>query len=65
MFHAGAQGQARHPLCDRTASHVKKSIPILEAIQKGFNLSGSKKATNDMLFTVKTVSRAACLGGGD
>ncbi len=46
-------------LCDGTACHVKKSIPILEALQKHLGLSGKQTTTDDMLFTVETVS---CLG---
>lgn len=46
-------------LCDGTACHVKKSIPILEAIRKHLGLTAEKKTTNDMMFTVETVS---CLG---
>ena len=46
-------------ICDGTACHVRKSIPILEQIYKELNLSKSKKTTDDMLFTVETVS---CLG---
>lgn len=46
-------------LCDGTACHVKKSIPILEAIRTRLGLSEEKKTTSDMLFTVETVS---CLG---
>lgn len=46
-------------LCDGTACHVKNSIPILEALRARLNLSGDKKTTPDMLFTVETV---ACLG---
>ncbi len=46
-------------LCDGTACHVKKSIPILEALQKRLGLSDTNKTTADMLFTVETVS---CLG---
>ena len=46
-------------ICDGTACHVRKSIPILNAIKKALNLSGKKHTTDDMLFTVETVS---CLG---
>lgn len=46
-------------LCDGTACHVKKSIPILEALRKRLGLSETKSTTPDMLFTVETVS---CLG---
>ncbi|MFP4141370.1 MAG: NAD(P)H-dependent oxidoreductase subunit E [Planctomycetota bacterium] len=46
-------------LCDGTACHVKQSIPILEAIREKLGLDARKKTTDDMLFTVETVS---CLG---
>lgn len=46
-------------LCDGTACHVKKSIPILEALRKRLGLVGERQTTEDMLFTVETVS---CLG---
>lgn len=46
-------------LCDGTACHVKKSIPILDALRKRLSLSEAKPTTPDMLFTVETVS---CLG---
>ena len=46
-------------VCDGTACHVKKSIPILEALMKRLKLTEDKMTTPDMLFTVETVS---CLG---
>ena len=46
-------------VCDGTACHVRKSIPILEALRKELGLSESKKTTDDLQFTVETVS---CLG---
>lgn len=46
-------------ICDGTACHVRKSIPILEALKKDLQLTGKKTTTDDMLFTVETVS---CLG---
>ncbi len=46
-------------VCDGTACHVKKSIPIVEAIQKKLNINEEKNTTDDMLFTLETVS---CLG---
>lgn len=46
-------------VCDGTACHVRKSTPILEAFQKELGLSSKKHTTDDMLFTVETVS---CLG---
>jgi len=46
-------------VCDGTACHVKNSIPIVEAIQKKLGLNDSKHTTDNMLFTLETVS---CLG---
>lgn len=46
-------------ICDGTACHVRKSIPILNALQKELCLSDKKHTTDDLLFTVETVS---CLG---
>lgn len=46
-------------ICDGTACHVRKSIPILEEFRKILNVDEKKTTTDDMLFTVETVS---CLG---
>ena len=46
-------------VCDGTACHVRKSMPILEALYKELGLSKMKHTTEDMIFTVETVS---CLG---
>ena len=46
-------------VCDGTACHVRKSMPILEALYKELGLSKKKHTTDDMVFTVETVS---CLG---
>lgn len=46
-------------ICDGTACHVRKSIPILEALRKELSLTKEKNTTDDLLFTVETVS---CLG---
>lgn len=46
-------------VCDGTACHVRKSIPVLEAINKELGLGKKQHTTEDMLFTVETVS---CLG---
>ena len=46
-------------ICDGTACHVRKSIPILERLRKELGLSESKVTTDNLLFTVETVS---CLG---
>ena len=46
-------------VCDGTACHVRKSIPILEKLRSELGLSESKQTTDDLNFTVETVS---CLG---
>lgn len=46
-------------ICDGTACHVRKSIPILERLRSELGLSPGKPTTDDLLFTVETVS---CLG---
>ena len=46
-------------ICDGTACHVRDSLPILKAIYKELNLNEKKNTTDDMFFTVETVS---CLG---
>jgi len=46
-------------VCDGTACHVRKSIPILERLRKDLGLTEKKSTTDDLGFTVETVS---CLG---
>lgn len=46
-------------VCDGTACHVRGSVPILEEFRKQLQLSATKHNTDDMLFTLETVS---CLG---
>ncbi len=46
-------------VCDGTACHVRKSIPILERLRKELNVTAERPTTEDLLFTVETVS---CLG---
>jgi NADH-quinone oxidoreductase subunit E len=46
-------------LCDGTACHVKQSLPILEALRAKLHVSEEKPTTQDLMFTVETVS---CLG---
>ena len=58
-FSFEAKGKYVIKVCDGTACHVKKSAPILEALYKALGLSKKKHTTEDMLFTVETVS---CLG---
>lgn len=46
-------------VCDGTACHVRGSQPILDRLRTELNLSESKTTTEDLNFTVETVS---CLG---
>ena len=46
-------------VCNGTACHVRKSVAILERLYSELGLSGEKATTDDMLFTLETVS---CLG---
>ncbi len=46
-------------VCDGTACHVRNSIPILERLRSELGLSEKKSTTDDLGFTVETVS---CLG---
>ena len=58
-FSLEAKGKYVIKVCDGTACHVRKSIPILEKLRSELGLSEQKKTTDDQLFTVETVS---CLG---
>lgn len=46
-------------LCDGTACHVKGSTTILDALYEKLNIKPDRDSTDDMMFTVETVS---CLG---
>ena len=46
-------------ICDGTACHIRKSIPILTRLRERLSLSETKHTTDDLMFTVETVS---CLG---
>ena len=58
-FSFDAKGKYVIKVCDGTACHVRKSGPIMDAFYKTLGLSPKKHTTDDMLFTVETVS---CLG---
>jgi NADH-quinone oxidoreductase subunit E len=53
------KGQYVVRICDGTACHVKGSIKILDAIREKLRLKEGTTTTDDMLFTIETVS---CLG---
>ncbi len=46
-------------ICDGTACHVRKSVPILNKLRETLGLSEEKTTTDDLMFTIETVS---CLG---
>ncbi len=58
-FSLEPKGEHIIKICDGTACHVRKSIPILNALRKELGLSESKHTTDDKMFTLETVS---CLG---
>jgi NADH-quinone oxidoreductase subunit E len=58
-FSLDPKGKYVIKICDGTACHVRKSIPILERLRSDLGLSEKKSTTDDLLFTVETVS---CLG---
>lgn len=58
-FSFEAKGKYVIKVCDGTACHVRQSTPVLEALWKALGLSRKKHTTDDMMFTVETVS---CLG---
>lgn len=58
-FSLQPKGKYLIKVCDGTACHVRKSVPILETLRKDLGLSDKKHTTDDMEFTVDIVS---CLG---
>ena len=58
-FSIEPKGKFEIKCCDGTACHVKKGIAVIEALQKELGLGKDKHTTDDMLFTLETVS---CLG---
>lgn len=46
-------------VCDGTACHVRKSVPVKEALMKKLELNDKKHTTDDMMFSIEVVS---CLG---
>lgn len=58
-FSFDAKGKFILKVCDGTACHVRKSMDILNQLYKELGLSKEKHTTDDMMFTLETVS---CLG---
>ena len=59
QFSLQPKGKYEIKVCDGTACHVRRSIPILERLYSELGLSPEKATTDDMMFTLETVS---CLG---
>lgn len=59
QFSLDPKGKYEVKVCDGTACHVRGSMPVLNAINAKLKLSEGKFTTDDMLFSVETVS---CLG---
>ena len=58
-FYFEPKGKYVIKVCDGTACHVRKSVPVKEALMKELGLNAKKHTTDDMMFTIETVS---CLG---
>lgn len=58
-FSLDPKGKYIIKICDGTACHVRKSIPVLDRFRQELGLSEDKVTTDDLMFTVETVS---CLG---
>lgn len=58
-FSLEAKGKYVIRCCDGTACHVRGSQPILQCLYEELGLSETKHTTDDLNFTVETVS---CLG---
>jgi NADH-quinone oxidoreductase subunit E len=59
QFSLEAKGKYVIRVCDGTACHVRSSEPVKNAIRKKLGLMSGKQTTQDMRFTLETVS---CLG---
>jgi len=59
QFSLEPKGKYEIRLCDGTACHVRRSIPVLQAIRQKLKLAPGEKTTKDLRFSVETVS---CLG---
>ena len=58
-FSLNPKGKHIIKLCDGTACHVKKSTSILDALSARLKLTDDKRTSEDLMFTLETVS---CLG---
>ncbi|MEI6519323.1 MAG: NAD(P)H-dependent oxidoreductase subunit E [bacterium] len=59
QFSLEPKGKYEIKLCDGTACHVRRSIPVLQAIREKLKLAPGETTTKNLRFSVDTVS---CLG---
>jgi NADH-quinone oxidoreductase subunit E len=59
QFSLEPKGKYEIRVCDGTACHVRRSIPVLQAIKRALKLGAGDKTTPDLRFSLETVS---CLG---
>lgn len=59
QFSTNPKGNYVIQVCDGTACHVRGSNPIIEAIEETLGMDEENRTTDDLLFTLETVS---CLG---
>lgn len=59
QFSLEPKGKYEVRVCDGTACHVRRSIPVLQAIRQKLKLRPGDKTTPDLRFSLETVS---CLG---
>lgn len=59
QFSLTPKGQYEIKVCDGTACHVRASMPVLNAIRDHLKLTKEKTTTDDLKFSLETVS---CLG---
>jgi NADH-quinone oxidoreductase subunit E len=59
QFSLEPKGKYVIKLCDGTACHVRRSIPVLQAIREKLKLAPGEHTTRDLRYSVETVS---CLG---
>lgn len=59
QFSLEPRGKHQIRVCDGTACHVRRSIPVLQAIRQKLKLTPGEHTTKNLRFSVETVS---CLG---
>ncbi len=59
QFSLAPKGKYIIKVCDGTACHVRKAMPVYEALRKRVRLVDGKSTTDNKRYTVETVS---CLG---